>query len=633
MHSRALTVAICASLAMLEGGCGRSASSGATSDVYSIGLTVSAVATLPRCTAGLSGTVAFVSSPPTLLECSGGRWRNIDCTNNNAGSVAYASPTQVLLACVSGAWTQIAIPPGPPGPQGPAGTLGPQGPSGDSGAQGPPGATGPQGPAGESSLVVVNVEPTGANCALGGLRVDTGLDSNNDGTLETVEIQHTAYVCTVGTSGTDGGSIDGTTGRSDGGGGDAADSGTGDAGQRDATTDAPDGSSVAGTCSAFVDILPPTGSTSVYPSAVNNAGWATGSGFVFDGTSSHPLTLTGTFSGATGSSINGPGDIAGFSVSINPLTPSSSLATVWYKGSGPPNGCCGSQVRSPPTVPSYIPSNATFINDAGQIFGSLRTCPAGTFGGCSAGAALVFHAFFAGPGAQTVTDLGTLGGDAWAIAHTTGFTTTMAAQAMNARGQIVGYGLLSSGQQHAFLWTAGILTDLGTLGGASSSGLAIDDSGAVYGTSDAVDGTTHVFLWQNGTMQDFLALPVGASVARIHPTGGVLFSVPTDPQPSFTTYVLWRAGQMLDIGTLGGRYSQPAALNGAGQVVGKSETAASDLHPFLWQAGKMWDIGMAAGETNGAAVAISENGTVVGNKTAGGQTIGFVVPGGSCPPR
>ncbi len=37
----------------------------------------------------------------------------------------------------------------------------------------------------------------------------------------------------------------------------------------------------------------------------------------------------------------------------------------------------------------------------------------------------------------------------------------------------------------------------------------------------------------------------------------------------------------------------------------------------------MWDIGMAAGETNGAAVAISENGTVVGNKTAGGQTIGF----------
>ena len=153
---------------------------------------------LPACTAALSGTVAFVSSPPTLLECSGRRWHEIACTDGNAGAVAYASRTQVLVACVSDTWTKIAIPPGATGPQGPAGPTGPQGPTGDAGPQGPTGATGPQGPAGENSLVAVSTEPPGANCALGGLRVDTGLDSNNDGALENGEIQHTAYVCAPG---------------------------------------------------------------------------------------------------------------------------------------------------------------------------------------------------------------------------------------------------------------------------------------------------------------------------------------------------------------------------------------------------------------------------------------------------
>ena len=168
------------------------------SDVYSIGLTVDAVTALPTCTAALFGTVAFVSTPPTLLECSGRRWQEIACTDRNAGAVAYASRTQVLLACVGDTWTKIAIPPGATGPQGPAGPTGPQGPTGDAGSQGPTGATGPQGPAGENSLVAVSTEPRGANCALGGLRVDTGLDSNNDGALESTEIQHTAYVCAPG---------------------------------------------------------------------------------------------------------------------------------------------------------------------------------------------------------------------------------------------------------------------------------------------------------------------------------------------------------------------------------------------------------------------------------------------------
>jgi len=57
-------------VAIFESGCGQSgaAGQGANNDTYSIGLTVPHVAALPSCSAGLSGTVAFVSSPPSLWE-------------------------------------------------------------------------------------------------------------------------------------------------------------------------------------------------------------------------------------------------------------------------------------------------------------------------------------------------------------------------------------------------------------------------------------------------------------------------------------------------------------------------------------------------------------------------------------
>jgi probable HAF family extracellular repeat protein len=51
-----------------------------------------------------------------------------------------------------------------------------------------------------------------------------------------------------------------------------------------------------------------------------------------------------------------------------------------------------------------------------------------------------------------MTDLGTLGG------------TTSAANGLNAVGQVVGLSATTSGDQHAFLYSGGIMTDLGTLG-------------------------------------------------------------------------------------------------------------------------------------------------------------------------
>src|SRR5262245_45113186 len=55
------------------------------------------------------------------------------------------------------------------------------------------------------------------------------------------------------------------------------------------------------------------------------------------------------------------------------------------------------------------------------------------------------------PFSYTVTDLGTLGGKG------------SVACGINSRGQVVGFSSIATGQLHAFLWSHGVMTDLGTL--------------------------------------------------------------------------------------------------------------------------------------------------------------------------
>lgn len=48
---------------------------------------------------------------------------------------------------------------------------------------------------GNNSLTKITNEPAGANCENGGLKIDSGVDTNSDGTLDDSEISATAYVC------------------------------------------------------------------------------------------------------------------------------------------------------------------------------------------------------------------------------------------------------------------------------------------------------------------------------------------------------------------------------------------------------------------------------------------------------
>jgi hypothetical protein len=103
---------------------------------------------------------------------------------------------------------------------------------------------GTSGAAGARSLLSITAEPAGANCANGGQKIDYGVDDNDNGTLETSEVDGTSYAC----NGTDGlTSLLATTPEAPGAncplggtritsGVDDNDNGTLDAGEVDATT-------------------------------------------------------------------------------------------------------------------------------------------------------------------------------------------------------------------------------------------------------------------------------------------------------------------------------------------------------------------------------------------------------------
>ncbi|MBU1244547.1 hypothetical protein KJ612_15205, partial [Myxococcota bacterium] len=71
------------------------------------------------------------------------------------------------------------------------------------------GADGSDGTDGLTSLVRVTLESAGANCADGGLKLESGLDANGSGVLDLGEITQTQYVC-HGVDGLDG--VDGSDG-------------------------------------------------------------------------------------------------------------------------------------------------------------------------------------------------------------------------------------------------------------------------------------------------------------------------------------------------------------------------------------------------------------------------------------
>jgi probable HAF family extracellular repeat protein len=101
----------------------------------------------------------------------------------------------------------------------------------------------------------------------------------------------------------------------------------------------------------------------------------------------------------------------------------------------------------------------------------------------------------------------------------------VSAYGINTAGQITGCAPVSGGTLHAFLYSGGTLTDLGTLGGASSCGDAINVRGDVTGYADTASAA-HAFLVTAATMTDL------GTIAGEANSAGARARVPTLRSPA-----------------------------------------------------------------------------------------------------
>jgi len=220
-----------------------------------------------------------------------------------------------------------------------------------------------------------------------------------------------------------------------------------------------------------------------------------------------------------------------------------------------------------------------------------------------------------------MTSLGTLGGN------------TGIGNAINASGQVAGYSTNASKTYRAFLATNGDLVDLGDLGGGSAVAYGINDSGEVVGSAVTSNGSNHPFLYSNGVITDLgtLGSPSGTdfwnSAQGINDAGSVV-GTSYNAQGNFLAF-LWSKGTMKSLGTLGGLWSEGYAINSKGQATGIAYTKNQQAHAFLWSGSKMTDLGvLSSAEPTSWGQAINDSGVVVGFSDFQDTYHAFVYSGG-----
>ncbi len=241
-------------------------------------------------------------------------------------------------------------------------------------------------------------------------------------------------------------------------------------------------------------------------------------------------------------------------------------------------------------------SYATSLNNLGQVVGY-----ADTYTGYS-------HAFMY-TGSGPLVNMGSLAGD----------YSVSSAQAINNQGMTVGYTDTpgTGNPTHAFVYTTnGGMQDIGTLGGIDSYAWDVNSLGQVVGYASTAHGTTDGFLYSgNGPMVDLgpyqaLCINDAAQIAAIVGSGS-----------QSSTYVSSSGTSgWVNIGSLGGTFTTPRAMNNLGEIVGGSAiTTANEIaQPFLYNGGTITNLGTFGGQY-GWAYGINDSGLVVGGADFAGD--------------
>ena len=195
----------------------------------------------------------------------------------------------------------------------------------------------------------------------------------------------------------------------------------------------------------------------------------------------------------------------------------------------------------------------------------------------------------------TITDLGTLGG------------SSSAGSAINNAGEVTGWSYDASGSTRAFVYRNGIMTDLGTLGGESSWGTAINDTGQVTGYATTASGAGRAFLYSNGTMTDIGTLGGVQSWGNGINNLGQITGWAQASSGAGRAF-LYSDGVMTDLGTLNESWGN--AINNAGYVTGWTHDASGAERAFLYRDGTLTDLGGLVGGERSEGTAINDAGQV-----------------------
>ncbi|MDA1277125.1 MAG: DUF3466 family protein, partial [Verrucomicrobia bacterium] len=230
------------------------------------------------------------------------------------------------------------------------------------------------------------------------------------------------------------------------------------------------------------------------------------------------------------------------------------------------------------------------------------------------------HGFLATSIISPITDLGILVGG-----------TSSSAFGISSQGFIVGSANTLLGETHAVVRSleATEFSDIGGLGGKKAQATAINDFGIIVGYSQLEDGQERAFVFQDGEMTDLgVAAPnhTGSRAWAISPTGQIVGESLVNRTSVAMAY---QDGAMTELGLLNDTGSSVAyGVNGNGQVVGTAVVGQGTTRAFLYSAGELLDLNNLIPTDSGweltEARGINSNGEIIGTGTINGERHAFV---------